>query len=302
MFRHIEYLAAHRNEVRTLRDTRLFARDVLASYRFLDNHYSQVKYIFEKARDTDPRILDAMIWLNLDEPIDANIDLFKTSWVSAKDLCLGIEYDFGHCRYVRSSLICYDRLLTALEVKKIQKPMLEILTPELQQPKSTFQKLCAFWQQGVLCDVELEVDGNIFKAHRIILASGSLFWENTLIGGWRGVGECTISITQTTAHTVSAMLHFLYTGELPPTPNDTSASENLKHMMDWLVTANQWDMVLFKTHIEEMILQRDYVRPKTVREVLGVAREAQAKTLSQFCEAYIKANRKVIERIDYLVT
>lgn len=301
MFRHIEYLAAHRNKVRTLRDTQLFARDVLASYRFLDNHYSQVKYISEKARDTDPGILDAMIWLNLDEPIDANLDLFQTSWASAKDLCLGIEYDFGHCRYVRSSLILYDKLLTALEVKKIQKPMLEILKPELHQPKSTLQKLCAFWQQGKLCDVELVVGGNIFKAHRIVLASGSLFWENMLIGGWRGAEECKISITQAPAHTVSAMLHFLYTGELPPTPNDTNASENLKHMMDWLVAANQWDMVSFKIHTEEMILQRDYIRPKTVRQVLGIAREARAKTLSQFCEAYIKANRKVIERIDYPV-
>lgn len=260
-----------------------------------------MEHISEKARDTDPGILDAMIWLNLDEPTDANLDLFETSWASAKDLCLGIEYDFGHRRYVRSSLIRYGRLLTALEVKKIQKPIPEIPTPELHQPKSTLQKLCTFWQQGKLCDVELEVGGDIFKAHRIVLASGSLFWENMLIGGWCGTGECTISITQTTAHTVSAMLHFLYTGELPPTPNDTGANENLKHVMEWLVAANQWDMVLFKIHIEEMILQRDYVRPKTVRQVLGIAREAQAKTLSQFCEAYIKANREVIERIDYPV-
>lgn len=241
------------------------------------------------------------MWLNLDEPVDANLDLFEASWASAKDLCLGIEYDFSHYRYVRSTLVRYNGLLTALEVTRIQKPKLEATTPDLHQRKSTLQNLCTFWRQGKLCDVELEVGGDIFNAHRIVLASGSSYWENLFIGSWRDVGECRISITQTTAHTVSMMLHFLYTGELPAIPNDTSATKNLEHMMDCLIAADKWDMVIFKVYIEEMILQQDGIRPENVRQVLGIAREVQAKTLSQCCEAYLKANRKVVERIGYPV-
>lgn len=260
-----------------------------------------MKYISEKARDTDPRALDTVMWLNLNEPIDANFGLFETSWVSAKDLCLGIDYDFGHYRYVRSTLVRYGKLLTALEVKKIQKPKLEGMGPDLHQQKSTHEKLFGFWQQGKLCDVELDVGGVIFKAHRIVLASGSSYWENMLIGGWRDAGERSISINEMPARTVSVMLNFLYTGELPPSPAAATLSENLQHMMDWLVAADQWDMAVFKNHIEEMIVQRDYVRPENVRQVLGIAREAQAKTLSNYCEAYIKENQKLIERIDYPV-
>lgn len=241
------------------------------------------------------------MWLNLDEPIDANLDLFEASWASAKDLCLGIKYDFSHYRYVRSTLVRYDGLLTALEVTRIQKPKLEITTPDLHQRKSTLQNLCTLWREGKLCDVELEVGGNIFKAHRIVLASGSTYWENLFILGWRDAEECRISITQITAHTVSTMLQFLYTGGFPAIPNDTNTTQNLEHMMDCLVAADKWDMVTLKIYIEEMILQQDFIRPENVRQVLGIAREVQAKALSQCCEAYIKVNRKVVERIDYPV-
>lgn len=276
-------------------------KDLIASYKFLNGYYSQPEHGLEKIRDIDHRILDMMIWLNVDEPItNVNSDMFDTSWTSAKDLCLGIEYDFSRYRFVRSILACYEKLLKALEVEEVRKPRLETTGPDVQF-KATCERFYSFWQEGKLCDVELDVCGTVFKAHRVMLASASPHWENMFTEGWREVGEGRVAIKEATPHTVSVMLHFLYTGMLPSMDSDLEASENLDRIMGWLVAADQWDMLAFKAHVEEMIVRQNYIRLENVRQVLGIAREAQAKALSRCCEIYIEENRKVMERLNYSV-
>lgn len=302
ILQHVGYLATHRNEVQGVRDIQLFINDILTSYKFLNDYCSEKKSAFEKVRSIDPRILDTILWLNLDEPItDANINLFETSWASTRDLCLGIRYDFGRYRFVRRVLADYEQLLRALGVETVQKLMPEFTTLGVPQTNNVRENLFNFWQQGKFCDVELEINGMIFKAHRVMLASSSSYWENIFIGNWAEVDGSRISIKGTTPSIVSAMLCFLYTGELPFATNDTNPGKNLEHMMDWLIAADRWDMSTFKNRIERAIVQQNYLRPENVRQILGIAIEAKAQILSRCCEVYIQENRKFVERIDYAV-
>ena len=75
------------------------------------------------------------------------------------------------------------------------------------------ERLAALWSQDSLCDVEVVVSGEHFRAHRIVLAAASEFMAALLSGGWRdSTGPINLSGLDHPAD-FAAVLEWIYKGK-----------------------------------------------------------------------------------------
>ncbi|XP_043935697.1 kelch-like protein 33 isoform X2 [Protopterus annectens] len=70
------------------------------------------------------------------------------------------------------------------------------------------------WSQNVGCDIQLQVDGHTFSAHRTVLAAGSDYFRAMFTIGMKEAGESNIQIQAVNSKNVSDLLSFMYTGSL----------------------------------------------------------------------------------------
>jgi|SRR6218665_1650379 len=82
--------------------------------------------------------------------------------------------------------------------------------------------LYQFQQEGFLCDTVLQVDGNEYKAHSVVLASASAFFKSIYLENTR-CGDYYIQMPGFDCDTVEAALCYIYTGKLllPPVYKQT---------------------------------------------------------------------------------
>jgi len=75
-------------------------------------------------------------------------------------------------------------------------------------------------ERGLLLDVQLWAEGQLFQAHRVVLAGSSDYFQAMFTAGlretvWEGEGECqTISLPGITAQGLGALLDYVYTARL----------------------------------------------------------------------------------------
>mmetsp|Transcript_71769 Transcript_71769/g.149876 ORF Transcript_71769/g.149876 Transcript_71769/m.149876 type:complete len:624 (-) Transcript_71769:225-2096(-) len=86
-----------------------------------------------------------------------------------------------------------------------------------QHPFDLIKGLAGLYESQSLCDVTLRVDGEDFKAHRVVLAAASDFLRVLLVGGWKESKEEVVNLKGIDGKAFRAILKYLYSGELVAT-------------------------------------------------------------------------------------
>ncbi len=55
----------------------------------------------------------------------------------------------------------------------------------MSQTEQLVAGLCELWQEGLLCDVKLQVGQQTIQAHRTVLSAASLYWKAMFTGNFR---------------------------------------------------------------------------------------------------------------------
>ncbi|TSY83970.1 Kelch-like protein 33 [Bagarius yarrelli] len=87
------------------------------------------------------------------------------------------------------------------------------LSPE-EQMKVSLQSIRELWEARVGCDVEVEVEGRIFSAHRVILSASSDYFYAMFSSGMRETQQNLVSLQLLGAPELEALLHCCYSGDL----------------------------------------------------------------------------------------
>jgi len=73
-------------------------------------------------------------------------------------------------------------------------------------------RLAALWRQGILCDVKLRVDTEVFPAHRLVLAAESKFLATLFTGQFKDSLSPTVDIHEMEPRIFALALDYMYSG------------------------------------------------------------------------------------------
>ncbi|KAF0897309.1 hypothetical protein E2562_017311 [Oryza meyeriana var. granulata] len=141
---------------------------------------------------------------------------------------------------VRCDLTYNVQDLRVKELVKVPPPLLRRHLGELLKDAKT-------------ADVRFTVGGKKFPAHRCVLAARSPVFRAELLGSMREHTERTICVDDMDAVVFGALLHFIYTDELPEMDDeDGNAAAMAQHL---LVAADRYDMERLKKVCEDKVLR-----------------------------------------------
>ncbi|GAA6094197.1 kelch-like protein 33 [Tachysurus ichikawai] len=83
-----------------------------------------------------------------------------------------------------------------------------------EQKKVSLQSIRQLWEERVGCDVEVEAEGRIFCAHRVILSASSDYFRAMFSSGMKETHQTSVSMLLIGAPELEALLHCCYSGHL----------------------------------------------------------------------------------------
>ncbi|XP_062865263.1 kelch-like protein 33 [Trichomycterus rosablanca] len=83
-----------------------------------------------------------------------------------------------------------------------------------KQLNVSLKSIRQLWEDRVGCDVEVEAEGRIFRAHKIILSASSDYFHAMFLSGMRESQQSAVSLLMMGAHELEAILHCCYSGEI----------------------------------------------------------------------------------------
>ena len=278
-----------------------FIEDLRQTYEFL-----QVNLEANQARFVDAKV---PIWFNAEAIIPSTISLniLRSSWSSLENLLLDSACDAPPLMTVQPFLGRFSSLLKHLGCKSVYYP--PITAPSSNAPKAPFALLRGLWQRDILTDVRFEAQGSIISAHKLILASRSLYCEKQFHGPWALTYENNdsskpIKMEGMTSATLEVLINYCYNEEydwaapLCPLPSDSldEIADKLDALLDVLRAADRW--VMPDLHSDAQFRLSDgakyFIRPDNVEYVSKALNEARATELTAFCEEFLVWNADTV--------
>lgn len=291
---HLVFLSKTRHSV-TKAQIPGYVKDVKASYMHLLRQFSMSPEEIETSTGGNA------IWFNVEVEEIPSIatDEFQNSWTYSSNLCLGLEYDSLPLQRVRSFLAPFQELLGKFGVRKLKGPSIPIQTPRVTDHNSLvlngFQRLR---RERRLFDVKLVAQGQDFQAHWALLSAVSGYWDTMSESRMKETITRTVDFPEIRPKTMSILLDYIYTGQVPPTNPSADVRSDLEDLIDQLYAADIWELNDLKITLEHTLCDKHWIRPETVRTVLHCAEEVRATTIIRVCRQYISDNSEIVQRED----
>lgn len=290
---HLRYLASHHAHL-TREEIPEFCEDLEATYRFLADN---IPYV---ASTLGP---DEAVWLNIEDPVTTTADL-QSSWTSASNLVVGLNYDSGNLRQVCGFLRPYtaqNGLLVKCGMKTVKhsKPL---STPEkqgLSHAEILRNKYSSFRRAGKYTDFVLRVEDDSgeksIPVHRAVLAAGSPVFGKMLDSKMKESGSGVMEVGGFTYESIMAVVEYIYTGELTMS-EDKEEREMLDFYLELLWAGDMYWMEEMKEKVQALVSNPKYLRPETVREIKEAAEAHNARGLLEVCRKYETDNWEIVEK------
>ncbi|KAK3176644.1 hypothetical protein OEA41_007967 [Lepraria neglecta] len=278
-----------------------FVSDLQRTYEFL--HLNQ-----QESKDTFSHP-DAAIWLNV-EATNSNLiphHVLQSSWTSLENLILDSPCDASPLMMVHPFLGRFSSLLKEVGCKSMYYP--SIALPSLNRSETAFAAVRQLRENGILTDVRLEAEGNVISAHKVILASRSLYCKKQFHGPWAFISDSNvkskvIKLDDMTYATLKTLVEYCYNehfdwaaGMRVKEEEDLSVTaDKLDALLEVLVAADRWLMpdLHLDAHRQVIAGIRFFVRPENVKQVEKVADEANAEELRKYCQEYSIRNAEAV--------
>jgi hypothetical protein len=240
---HLKYLSSQGWNSST--DLEHYIKDVIAAYTFLEN--------YDRLEINRQLLEDGHLWCNLDQqglPTPTK-EQFRLSWTDAKSVRTALVDDTEKLKFTGSLLNRFPKLLKLIDVEAVKKQSIRLCPArddELGQRQTVPTKnIRELWKLGHFCDIELNVHGEPFRAHRVVLAAASGYWRKVFTGDNPKGG---LDISQSCSkETVLGVLRYIYTKELPIGWGVGSA-----RFVEWLKLAREWEVVELRERLEGLLL------------------------------------------------
>ncbi|KAF7063362.1 hypothetical protein CFC21_069886 [Triticum aestivum] len=196
----------------------------------------------------------------------------------------GVRKFMKNTAEVDSVYLRNDCLIIECEVSVIKE------TPDIHVPPSDLSgNLATLLEAKIGADVTFKVQGEVFSAHKVLLAVRSAVFNAEFYGPMGDKGAHDITIDDMQPGVFKAFLHFMYTDSMPPMDNleDDDKREMVKHL---LVPADRYAMERMKMICEGMLCKSLDV--ETVATILALADQHHCSKLKDACiEFMLSSNR-----------
>ncbi|KAF7063365.1 hypothetical protein CFC21_069889 [Triticum aestivum] len=185
---------------------------------------------------------------------------------------------------VESVYLRNDCLVIECEVSVI-KETLEVHVP----PSRLVDNLAKLLEGKKGADVTFKVQGEVFSAHKVLLATQSAVFDAEFYGPMGGKGAQDITIDGMQPAVFKSFLHFIYTDSMPSMDDleDDDKREMVKHL---LVAADKYAMERMKLICEGMLCKSLDV--ENVATILALADQHNCSNLKDACmEFMLSSNR-----------
>ncbi|KAK3120546.1 hypothetical protein QOZ80_9AG0689750 [Eleusine coracana subsp. coracana] len=132
-------------------------------------------------------------------------------------------------------------------------------------------------------DVTFEVGGQLFDAHRYMLAARSLVFKAELFGPMKGDTASRIRIDDMEARVFQSMLYFIYTDSLP----EVEDSDKIVMAQHLLVAADRYNLVRLKLICEDVLSSN--IDKSIAASTLVLAEQHGCLGLKKACFKFLKA-------------
>jgi speckle-type POZ protein len=182
-----------------------------------------------------------------------------------------------------------DRLTIECVLDVVQDAVVSRTTPsvEVELPASDLPAhLGRLLEEPEGADITFDVQGEIFHAHKIVLAMRSAVFKAELYGPMREKDARVIVVDEMPPLVFKALLHFVYTDALL-VPDDLGAEEYRDLMRHLLEAADRYAMERLKL-VCELILGRT-LDARTVKTTLALADQHCCKCLKDVCVQFMSS-------------
>ncbi|KAF7070352.1 hypothetical protein CFC21_075875 [Triticum aestivum] len=186
---------------------------------------------------------------------------------------------------VESVYLQNDRLLIECEVNVI-KESLDILVP----PSDILDNLATLLEGKIGADVTFKVQGEVFSAHKILLAMRSAVFNAEFYGPMGDKGAQDIVIDDMQPAVFKAFLYFIYTDSMPSMDDleDDDKREMVKHL---LVAADKYVMERMKRICEGMLCR--VLDVETLGTMLALADQYHCSNLKDACVEFMLSSDRM---------
>ncbi|KQK24013.1 hypothetical protein BRADI_1g77537v3 [Brachypodium distachyon] len=137
-------------------------------------------------------------------------------------------------------------------------------------------------KDGKGVDVKFSVGGQLFSAHRCVLAARSPVFKAKLYGQMKETTMKCVKIDDMEPSVFKALLHFIYTDSLPSKNRDVDENTALQHQ---LVAADRYGLDRLKAMCEGKLCQS--IDVQTVAITLALAEQHNSVQLKNACLGYL---------------
>ncbi|KAF7009959.1 hypothetical protein CFC21_024437 [Triticum aestivum] len=219
--------------------------------------------------------------------------VFDSLSTSGTSYSWGLPYFKKKSELEKSDYLRDDRLVIECDLTVIKEPLVAdtAITAEVQMPPSDLAEIFGkLLEAAEEADVAFEVEGEIFPAHKIVLAARSLVFKAELYGPMRGKCGQNITVEEMQPAVFKALLHFIYTDSLPSMDNldDDEKKEMVRHL---LLAADRYAMERMKMMCEDILCETLDV--ETVATMLALADQHNCSRLKDACAEFIMSSNRL---------
>uniref|UniRef100_A0A8R7TSR4 BTB domain-containing protein n=1 Tax=Triticum urartu TaxID=4572 RepID=A0A8R7TSR4_TRIUA len=205
-------------------------------------------------------------------------------------------YDFGYRKFVEKSRLLksssskanngYFIIRCVLTV--IREPRTEVKRNILVVPQPNLQDhLHQMWKEGQGADVTFSVSGQLFSAHRYLLAARSPVFKAEL-GPMKESAAESIKIYDVEPPIFEALLHFIYTDSLQDDGDNKDETEKMQHL---LVAADRYGLERLRIMCEDRLC--DSIEVETVATMLVLAEQHHCGDLKKACIEFMTSQNRL---------
>ncbi|KAF7070280.1 hypothetical protein CFC21_075819 [Triticum aestivum] len=169
--------------------------------------------------------------------------------------------------------------------KKIRSEETHTIQYVVVPPSNLHQQLGGLLNSKDGADVVFRVGGEIFSAHRSVLAARSPVFKAELFGAMREKSGEPIEIDDTEADVFKSLLHFIYTDSLPESTHQDAIQDEAVIASHLLVAADRYNIERLKLICEEKLC--NHIDTKMVATSLALADQHNCHGLKEACFEFL---------------
>ncbi|XP_047063270.1 BTB/POZ and MATH domain-containing protein 2-like [Lolium rigidum] len=154
-------------------------------------------------------------------------------------------------------------------------------------PLELFDHLERMLQDGTGADITFVVDGREFRGHRCLLAARSPVFRAQFFGPMMEKDMPRVQVHDMDAAIFEMMLHYIYTGSMPPCRDDEGGGHQADAMEHLLVAADRYGLERLKTICEEELCKRMDV--ESVMSRYFMAKQRSCNRLKDACLSFMSS-------------